>query len=149
MIDSGKHHKYDHTYFLLFTQICNHPFKVQGFMHVAYQKIIRIKILLDNYLVMIGIHQVGWNINLSNVSLNSIFHKYQIVSWYHCKIKIKKSTLKKYPCELMLFDIYNIPPYPTSMFMFMKRDIFLFTVIVLEKTISILKNSNFKIENVA
>ena len=48
----------------------------------------------------------------------------------------------------MLFDIYNIPPYPTSMFMFMKRDIFLFTVIVLEKIISRLKNSNFKIENV-
>ena len=78
MIDSGKHHKYDHTYFSLFTQICNHPFKFQGFMHVAYQKIIRIKILLDNYLVMIRIHQVG--LNLSNVSLNSIFHKYQIVS---------------------------------------------------------------------
>ena len=48
----------------------------------------------------------------------------------------------------MLFDIYNIPPYPTSMFMFMKRDIFLFTVIVLEKIISRLKNSYFKIENV-
>ena len=33
------------------------------------------------------------------------------------------------------------------MFMFMKRDIFLFTVIVLEKIISRLKNSNFKIEH--
>ena len=57
MIDSGKHHKYDHTYFLLFTQICNHPFKDQGFMHVAYQKTFGIKILLDKYLGMTRIHR--------------------------------------------------------------------------------------------